>query len=550
METENLVENQIIEEPTNEVPQPIINENDSSVANTDDVAKLPIPLETPSKIPRKMKASLNNFETPNIKNSDRRLCDLYMSAQKPPKEEIQTPARKISKKELDSFLRRTEQQDELRKKKQEKLKHQDDVRTSKIMGTSKKMKKSEIENVAKRLSMTPMRQSVNPKSEIPPETPAPNSHVFDRLYLLSTCKKRAYQSEEQENTTVQSCPMSVISNKSSILANKHSIQQIAEEFGDQQFCDLDQMFEHLRNLHIIDDISPEHEVALCTKTIAKCLTADGNYSACQLKEALIELFTTRNPNKFGRLVCSKMTLARANERSVIKVEEPSEDAESIKCAAKMQKETLERLLATKPQIEEEVEEVKPVQTKILSDASKSILAKSERTKSILQLSLEDRNKVLLQKRDEIVSQLKKTIEQEEESEFKAPTNLGYMPDFYEKLPEEKKRRSKKVEDKPEEPSFKPKTNSYQDFQRIKYKFEVSQKPTGWEETVERLRLARIERNRIQESLDIRNSTVPIKKRVSFGALKKKIKKHAEQNKAAVETNSLSEAGAVDSILGI
>lgn len=546
METDVVSEPVVTENYENDV---VVDENDSSVANTNDIAVIPMPMETPSKIPRRQKIPSNAFETPNIKTSDRRLCDLYMSVKKPV-EEIQTPAKRISKKELDDFIRRTEEQEELRKKKHDELIHQEEVRNLQIMGAAKKLRKSEIESVSKRLSMTPARQSQCAKrSSLPPETPAPNTHVFDRLYLLSTCRKRMDE-EDAESAPAPVCPMSVISNKSSILANKHSIQRIAEEFGDIQFCSHEQMLSFLRNLHILDETSPENEVALCEKQISKCLSSNDTYSACQLKEALIDCFTSRSTSKFSRLVSSKMALARANERAVVKTEETEEDAESFKCAAKMQKETLERLLATRPQLEDETEEEKPQIKSILSDASKSILAKSERTKSISQMSLEERNKLLLQKRDEIVDKLKQTIEKEELSEYKQPTNLGFLPDFYDKLPEEKKRRTKKDDDsKIEENSFKPKINSYEEFQKKKTRFELAQKPTGWEETVERLRLARIERNRIQESLDIRNS-LPIKKRVSFAAMKKKKEPKVETNKLATETATLNEAGEIDSILGI
>ena len=536
---------------------PAKNDENSTTANNENPhLEISAPMETPSKKP----IAANAFETPNVRNASR-LDALYMSGIKKPRYEAETPSKKISRKELNSFINRTEKAEEMRKKKQEDLKHQEEVRLSKITATTKKLSRKEIEKLSNRLSQTPCRntekKTATKKSMfLPQATPAPTSHVFNRLYLQSTCKKRFDEDEEEQLYSQPKVTFSSsISAKSSNLASKHSIQKIAEVFGSTQFCTYDEMLGIFRSLSIIDEMPTDHELAIVEKEIEKCKTNDDTYNACQMKEMLIECFISRKQTKFSRFVSSKMALARANERAVIKTEEAEEDPEEVKCAAKMQKETLERLLNSKP-VEVVVEEEPVVQTKALSNASKSILAKSERTKNIADLSLNERDKLLLQKRDELVSKLKETIEKEEESKMKAPTNLGALPDFYDKLPEDKKHRTKKTEEPDNDATYRPKINSYEEYKK-KIAKEPKIKPSGWDQTVERIKLGRLERNRIQAALDIRNSDLPVKKpqtkRNKFAEWKQRVSKRGQRQLAAeaeADAAPLSEVAEVDNVLGI
>ena len=532
-----------------------IDENSTTANNENIQLTISAPMETPSK----KQTMASAFETPNVRNASR-LDALYMSGIKKPIYEVETPSKKISKKELNSFINRTEKAEEMRKKKQEDLKHQEEVRLSKITATTKKLSRKEIEKLSNRLSQTPCRntekRTATKKSMfLPQATPAPTSHVFNRLYLQSTCKKRFDEDEEETYSQPKVTFSSSISAKSSNLASKHSIQKIAEVFGSTQFCTYDEMFGFFKSLSIIDEMPSDHELAIVEKEIEKCKTGDDTYNACQMKEMLIDCFISRKQAKFSRFVSSKMALARANERAVMKTEEAEDDPEEVKCAAKMQKETLERLLNSKP-AEVAVEEEPVVQKKALSSASKSILAKSERTKDIADLSLNERDRLLLQKRDELVSKLKETIEKEEESKMKAPTNLGALPDFYDKLPEDMKHRTKKTEDTQEEATYRPKINSYEEYKK-KISKEPKIKPSGWDQTVERIKLGRLERNRIQAALDIRNSELPVKKsqakRNKFAEWKQRVSKRGQRQLAAeaeADAAPLSEVADVDNVLGI
>lgn len=537
-----------MEIPIPDIPSESPKATDSPASENNEQAEQ-IPQETPLK-----KTTLyNSFETPNVKNASR-LDALYMSGIKKPRYEVETPSRKISRKELHSFIDRTEQAEEKRKKKQEELKRQEDQRIAEVTATTKKLSRKEIEKISNRLSMTPFKNNqpqttVKKQSFLPQATPARNPKVFNRLYLQSTCKKRFYDEDEEMDNEPKEAYSSSISAKSLSLASKHNVQKVAEVFGDVQTCTKDEIMEFFKTLAIIDDSSSDYERSLIDKVIEESKVDDEKYNACIVKEKLIECFIMKKQTKFSRLVTKKFALARANERAVIKNEEPVEDAEEMRCAAKMQKETLERLLNSKP-AEVEVEEEPAVQTKALSEASKTILLKSERTKEIADLSLDERDKLLLQKRDEVVNKLKETIAKEEESQMKQPTNLGVIPEFYDKLPEEKRRRTKKADVTEEEPSFKPKTNSYDEFKKKNLRAEPKIKPVGWEQTVERIRLGRIERNKIQAALDIRNSEVPIKKsNVRFAEWKKKVSKRG-QRQVAVEAATLSEAADIDAALGI
>jgi hypothetical protein len=135
----------------------------------------------------------------------------------------------------------------------------------------------------------------------------------------------------------------------------------------------------------------------------------------------------------------------------------------IETPAKMCRVTFDRLVAAKPTVSlpETVEEVSQVR---LSDASKRILRTSERTKAIEKLPLEERDRVLLQMKNNAIQKLEVARIEDERKEMQPPTNLGAMPEFYGRLPDDLRQRAPK--DLPEvEETFRPKVTQYSEYRK-------------------------------------------------------------------------------------
>lgn len=503
-------------------------ESDSSPGQQEKVEEQPIPKETPltskrSLIPvtmKKLRVTKEVFQTPCLKNSNIQ-PEIFESEIKPKPEKVEVPQpKRVSKKELNQFIRRTQTNEEQKMKKLMKARKEEIEREQQELGIlhqRKSLTRSEIMKLNERLvPQTPSvrRASEAPENIPPPQTPCNNPKIFARLYELSTVKKAKPESQ----IPVQA-PSTCVSVKSNHIAAQNEIAKIKSVVGEVDECPREHMESILRQLDIIDKTVTQSELRVINKVINNCQINEETFSAKKLESKMIRaVVQPRRQRKFQMLVINKLAIARANEKIVAKVEEEIEE-EPVGKSVTMQKDTLARLLASKPTVEkeEEVEE----EYSLISDRSKQILAKSTRIKDVQHLSLEERNVILTQKRDDEIHKMEEELKQNEEKEMVAPKNLGVMPEFYDKLPEDRKKRTK-VAPEAEIISFKPQTNNYDDYKRQQEKMRSKQTtPVGWEESIARLRLARQEREEIQEALEPRAPLKVIKNHVNFAEWKQK-----------------------------
>jgi hypothetical protein len=170
--------------------------------------------------------------------------------------------------------------------------------------------------------------------------------------------------------------------------------------------------------------------------------------------------------------------------------------------------TFDRLVAPRPTVSP-IEPVEEVSQAGLSDVSKRILRTSQRTKDLEKLPLEEREIVLTQMKNEAIQKLEMARVEGERKEMQPPTNLGAMPEFYGRLPDEVKQRAPKEVFEVRE-TFRPKVTPYSEYRKKQERLSAKQVIlVGWEESVQRIRLATLDRNEIQEALDLRSGPVKI-----------------------------------------
>jgi hypothetical protein len=184
----------------------------------------------------------------------------------------------------------------------------------------------------------------------------------------------------------------------------------------------------------------------------------------------------------------------------------------------MRKVTFERLVAARPA--PAPAEVVGTPQVLLSDASRRILRSSQRTKDLERMSLEERDRALLQMKTDALLKLGEALEEDERKEMQGPSNLGALPGFYDKLPDEWKQRApKEVAEEPE--SFKPKVTPYHASQKKKGRLAAKHVvPVGWQESIQRLRLARIDRNELRNTLNPRSGPMKPSNQGRYGEWKK------------------------------
>ena len=399
-------------------------------------------------------------------------------------------------------------------------------------------------------STTPSGSKANQVAKTPCSN---NNDIFNRLFEQSTIKKKnpnAEQEESELNSTRHIEVQSIISSKSNNIATKREIANISKVVGTVDECSIDNLKRILTELKIIDATTTEDEHKMIEKELKRCLIRDNVYSAKKLEGKLVDSVTLRRSHKFNIFINNKLAIARANEKPVL--EQQEEAPEPAKSSATMQKETFDRLIASKPipVAEQEPNEQKNDKP-ILSRASKFILQNSQRTHEISQLPLEQRDKYLLEIRKEAIQKLEATLHEEEEKEMRVkPQNLGQLPEFYGNLPSEIKQRQNHTVIKNDEAQFKPKTISYSAFLQNKDKiFGGDKKIAGAEERIKRLRLARIERNELQEALDPRALPAELKNMKKRNTKKKSSSKQVtEIVKKEEETSPCTDE--IDGVLGI
>jgi hypothetical protein len=282
----------------------------------------------------------------------------------------------------------------------------------------------------------------------------------------------------------------------------------------------------------------DRDIQIIDRGIDSCWLDGDRFDAKKMKQKLLDSVTQKRQHKFHRLVNRKLLIARANDKAVLPVVKEEIVTEA---PAQMHKVTFERLVAARPTAAPaKVVEVPQV---VLSDASRRILRSSQRTKDLERMSLEERDRALLQIKTDALLKLGEALEQDERKEMQAPANLGAMPVFYGKLLDERKQRAPK-EVAEESESFKPKLTPYHEYQKKKERLAAKQVvPVGWAESVQRLRLARIDRNELRDALTPRSAPMKLSQQGRYSEWKKNTGR-PEKKVRLVGTD------AVDAALGI
>jgi hypothetical protein len=264
----------------------------------------------------------------------------------------------------------------------------------------------------------------------------------------------------------------------------------------------------------------------------------------KMQTKLLNAVTGKSQHKFGLLVSRKLLIVRANDKATLPVIQQEEPV--IETAAKMCRVTFDRLVAAKPTVAptETFEEVSRVG---LSDASKRILRTSQRTKDLEKLPLEERDRVLLQMKNDAIQKLEVALVDGERKEMQAPTNLGALPEFYARLPDDVKQRAPKEAPEVEE-TFRPKVTPYSEYRKKQERCSAKQvMPVGWKDSVQRIRLARLDRNEIQKALDPRSGPVKISQQNRYAAWRRS--QIEQERETKVKENPIDE-DEVDAALGI
>ena len=319
----------------------------------------------------------------------------------------------------------------------------------------------------------------------------------------------------------------------------------------------------MKELKIVDSTTTDQELKMIEDEYSQCIVNKEKniYSAKQLETRILDSLSLKKHRKFNIYVNRRLAIVRANEKVVI--EQPEEKPEPVKCSTRMHRVTFDRLIAVKPAAPEsdnqnvnDITLKKEAEQVRISKASQFILQKSQRSQEIMDMPLDQRDNYLMKLRNQSIQKLEESLQLEEEKELKTkPSNLGALPKFYGQIQQELKQRSSKQSQskKESEKESKPKKLSYNDFQKMKGKiYGAEPKIAGVEERIKRLRLARIERNELQEALDPRALPTELK---NMKKKKNVAKKNASLSSSIIQADSQADPSSetvddVDNALGI
>lgn len=505
------------------------------------------------------------FETPNVRQSTHIFDELYQSSVKKRKEHVvqvkETPS-KITKSEFNEFLNRSNQVTKNRlldsqRKQQEREKEENEMRESSRVYKHIVMNKKEIRELTERLtSQTPnpkararsMRNDVlnsqTPKTvkkhnQIPPKTPCPNRdpEVFKRLYEESTQKKK------DDSPKIKRKSKSFMSSKSLSYTNHYEISKINSVFEGIDECSKESILEFCKKLSIIDKVTDDNKMSIIEKEIEKCLLHDNVYSLKAFKDKVIEAVTKNVHTKFHIFVKKQFYISQFNQKEIIKKPKVEESKHTV-----MKKETFQRLLAPKVVYKKEkVSEQAPVQ--LISKGSQNILNKSDDKMNIQGMDFLERCKYYEEVRHQSIKKLEEErIEKENEKMQKSQLKLGVMPKFYSRMPVEKEEIT--VGERPQEKhenELMPKEISNEKSIKGKSHVLLTLKPNGWDESVRRIRLGRLERNELLNALDIR--AAPVKNTKLRNYLRNN-KSKKQETKKYIDTSADINTNEVDEVLGI
>jgi hypothetical protein len=386
-----------------------------------------------------------------------------------------------------------------------------------------------------KIGTTKSKKSGIPRPSTVPQTPAPSGKAFKKLFKQSTCKKKMALPEADEGSTDSG--QSSINSRSIQLAVRHEITKIKTVFSDREFCSRSELEEMLRDLAILDSSCCKQETELLNRHIDECRIDDDRFDAVKMQTKLLNAVTGKSQHKFGLLVSCKLLIVRANGKATLPV---------IETTAKMCRVTFDQLVEPKPIVPQTktAEEVSQVG---LSDAPERILRASQRIKDIEKLPLEERDRVLREMKNDAIQKLELARVEEERREMQPPTNLGEMPEFYGRLPDHVKQRAPKEVPEVEE-TFRPKLTPYSEYRKKQERLSAKEVvPVGWEESVQRIRLARLDRNQIQEALNLRSGPVKISQQSRYAEWRRSQIEQEREKKVKEES---IDQDAVDAALGI
>lgn len=398
-----------------------------------------------------------------------------------------------------------------------------------------------------------------------PQTPCcSNNHdIFNRLFEMSTCKKKMPNAEEEKVEETPAEVQPIMSAKSNHLALKKDIVKISNVVGQIDECNKENLERIMKELKIVDSTTTDQELKMIEDEYSQCIVNKEKniYSAKQLETRILDSLSLKKHRKFNIYVNRRLAIVRANEKVVI--EQPEEKPEPVKCSTRMHRVTFDRLIAVKPAAPEsdnqnvnDITLKKEAEQVRISKASQFILQKSQRSQEIMDMPLDQRDNYLMKLRNQSIQKLEESLQLEEEKELKTkPSNLGALPKFYGQIQQELKQRSSKQSQskKESEKESKPKKLSYNDFQKMKGKiYGAEPKIAGVEERIKRLRLARIERNELQEALDPRALPTELK---NMKKKKNVAKKNASLSSSIIQADSQADPSSetvddVDNALGI
>lgn len=384
-----------------------------------------------------------------------------------------------------------------------------------------------------------------------------NPEVFSRLYTQSTQKRELLLAEECEEIELGK-PRVFISEKSNSIVTKSFAKRVNDAFGDSSNKTLDEVVEILMDLNIIEKNDPFSEEILDGILEKSKNDDDKTYDSDKVKNVLTEYITQNSQTKIGKLISLRFSAARLGREKVIRTNEGDDPEEcERKPGNKLHKETLSRLMTFRSHIPEQNVEPKKKQTHFISEQSKRLLEGSKLSKNIANSTVGDRDIARISRREEMLNKMRKEKERKEmEEKKKRPQNLGLLPSFYAEIPEDKKKRSV-VHEKVEEPSFKPKINSYEEFEKRKEKMRRSDfVPKGWENAIERIKMGHLERNLIATETDFRTPSDPNKKekerqlmqwrsRRAHGAISARTDGQSKHNRAKDDSGRMTKRTAMD-----
>lgn len=369
----------------------------------------------------------------------------------------------------------------------------------------KRKSKRAIKKMVDRLSQPPQPKQVETE-EIPKSKTQTDPQIFDRLYQMSQEKVKKCEKLRQEyEDEVRNDPIrksSKSNRKSNELVEQQIISFVSSQFIDKEMINEPELISILQNLGLIDHKEMIYKDTTIKPMIESWIAqTDGRtmYNTLLVKETLLHCVTQNDNTRFGVYARQCMTIAFSEMKQKSRIQEPVIQEEE----RKISRDTIMRLSQTRDPAPKKVVnhnsnlKPKPILNPRVSTISKELPPEgiSQRTQEILDscdlahISFEERERINAQKRSE---KIKKLDEEIHTKKLEVGPQFGQKPlwtsEIQEKLDEYRK---KKLEQKPDEPSFRPSIISFKTYQKQIRKQMMAEKnmPEGYNETINRYRQA-------------------------------------------------------------